>query len=245
MTRRAAVPLVILLAAAGCRHGAGVDAETAPPPLVTPAPAEPQPGQVVPTPPLPGQGSPVEVLAAPGGPVLPEQGAPPAAVEVGGPGVFHVGGREESWTLAGYFRANVYRATRSVTLEELRVFLALPEQQACPLGFHVLASQSREGPYAPVWSRPAVSSGAGYHSSGPIGLRTTPGMYYALGVGWSCEATYYSSTYGQYEGVDAGLGPLEGNAWSNEYQGYSPSFTPPNAVFDGTANYDQVLVIGQ
>lgn len=170
------------------------------------------------------------------------QVTPPGQVIPGQLAVFQVGGRQREWTTPRYFRANVYRATRNATITEFQTFLGLP-QQGCTLGFHAYMSQRREGPYTPIWSTQRYSAGTGYHTSGPMQIQTIPGMFYTLGAGWDCRASYYSGTYGTANGRDVGFGYFEGNAWSNSYQGYNPSFAPSNNQFADSANYDQVISV--
>ena len=62
-------------------------------------------------------------------------------------------------------------------------------------------------------------------------------------MGWDCSATYYSSTYGDYDGADGGVGSLVGNAYNNSYPGYSLSFVPSGSADGTSANYDQIITV--
>ncbi len=173
----------------------------------------------------------------------PDSGPPDAGPPDAGTGTttdYTAGGRTRMWTTSGYWRGNVYRAVTSTTLRRFASYLGL--SGSCELGFYVFTSSSVSGPFTRVWSSSTTSSGTGYHSSGTIDLVTTAGVYYTLGVGWSCSATYYSAEYDTMTGIDAGIGTLQGNAWSNSYPGYSTGFTPSTGSAGG-AHYDQVITI--
>jgi hypothetical protein len=181
-----------------------------------------------------------DVAPTTAGPALQQQAIPPSQMIPGQLTVSRVGGREREWREARFFRGNIYQATHSTTITEFQAFLALPEQ-GCSLGFHAFMSQSPAGPYTPVWSTQRLSAGVGYHTSGSTQIQTIPGLYYVLGVGWDCQAGYYSGEYGRADGQSLGFGVFAGNAWSNGYPGYTHNFSPTNSQLAEAANYDQVI----
>ncbi|MDH5492667.1 MAG: EGF-like domain-containing protein [Myxococcales bacterium] len=159
---------------------------------------------------------------------------------VAAPVDYPVGGRDQSWSMANFWRGNIYHATSSTRLDHFEVHLDVTD--GCALGFYVLSSSTVDGAPSVVWSATTTASGLGYHSSGPIDLTTETDTYYTLGVGWDCLATYYSAPYDSMVGTFAGIGTLEGNAFHNSYPGYSPTFLPSSGRAGG-AHYDQIVSI--
>ncbi len=137
-----------------------------------------------------------------------------------------VGNHTTSYTAASYYRANVYLASDTVDIAEVEQYLGLASN--CYLGWYLYSATSTSGTRTLLWSsRVYTLAGTGYASSGPIsGVTTTPGMYYILGVGWECTATYSGQSGSSLPSVDLGFGYFAVNAWSNTYTGYSLGFVP-------------------
>lgn len=149
--------------------------------------------------------------------------------------------RTSSYTASPFFRGNAYQVTTSVQLQSFEQYLELPA--SCTLGFYVLRGSGATGPWTTVWSSAAARSGAGYQSSGTIGITLSPGYHYALGVGWTCSGVTYEGNSGGWSGYATNIGAYRGNIWDNAYAGYSTSYSPPNAG-GATLAYAQRITTG-
>jgi len=148
--------------------------------------------------------------------------------------------RTSSYTEGPFFRGNAYQVTTSRVLQSFEQYLSLPA--SCSVGFYVLRGSSATGPWTTVWSRAQTRSGAAYHSSGTIDITLSAGYHYALGVGWSCSATYQGNT-GTWGGHATNIGAFRGNIWDNSYPGYTTVYSPPNAGGSALA-YAQRITTG-
>lgn len=129
-----------------------------------------------------------------------------------------------------YFRGNVYRPSSTTILDSFEQYISLPS--SCTLDFYVLRGSSAGGPWTHLWSARRTSSGAGYRSSGSIGITLNAGSYYALGVGASCSSVTYACNDDGWAGYLTSAGVFQNNVWDNSYPGHSTSFSPSD---DGTS----------
>ena len=151
------------------------------------------------------------------------------------PQQYELGDQSNSGNLGPYFRANGYVANADGFLGSFEVYMNAGG--ACSLDFYVFEAASPGGALTQVWRNTVAGVGLGFQASGPIGLPITSGMYYALGVGWNCTATYYWNSNGAYTNFDAGIGLFTNTRWDNAYPGPSDLYVPPNIGPSGTTTY--------
>ncbi len=159
------------------------------------------------------------------------------------PVVYDVSAPSTSFTVGNYFRSNGYNADADGLLIDWEVYLGLAA--ACNLDFYVYEAPAFGGPYTQL-ARNTVNAGpgTGYYSAGMPSLAITGGLYYVLGVGWNCSATYYWDGSGAYAGVDGGVGLFNVSHWDNAYPGPSDLYVPPNTG-GGNTVYVQRITFGQ
>ena len=126
-----------------------------------------------------------------------------------------------------FFRGNGYIADTDGLLTDFEVYLDLAA--ACDLDFYVWEGPAYGGPHVQV-ARTTVTAGpsTGWHAANLPLVPITSGLYYILGVGWNCEATYYWDSTGTYANDDGGLGDTHVGYTDNAYPGASDMYVPPN-----------------
>lgn len=171
--------------------------------------------------------------------------APGCAFDVYGCGVvqYDVSAPSVMGTQPTRFRGNGYLADGNGILVDFQAYLGLAA--ACDLDFYVYEAPAFGGPYTQV-ARTTVNAGPGtdYYAAGLPLVPVTSGMYYVLGVGWNCAATYYWNSSGAFAGADGGLGTFNVGHWDNTYPGASDLYVPPNASGANTV-YTQRVFFGE
>jgi hypothetical protein len=153
---------------------------------------------------------------------------------------YPVGGATTSNTETSYFRGNVFVGYEDNTLMRFEMWVDC--SASCSVDIYVHEGSSDSGPWTVAWSDtlfPHPSSGPQYLDSGPIGLDTTSGVYYGLGMAWNCSATFYSDT-GAWSGHDTGIGNFVHNYSDDKYSSYSSTYNPKTTGSSSTA-YDQIV----
>ncbi|MCA9705291.1 MAG: PT domain-containing protein [Myxococcales bacterium] len=140
--------------------------------------------------------------------------------------VYEVSAGSSMLMASNRFRGNGYIAASTGLLTDFEVYLDVAAP--CDLDFYVWEGPAFGGPHVQV-ARTTVTAGPGlnYYSAGIPLVPITSGLYYILGVGWNCQATYYWDSTGTYAGADGGLGAAHVGYTDNSYPGASDMYVPP------------------
>ena len=138
-------------------------------------------------------------------------------------------------------RGNVYLATANAWLETFAQRHSSAE--ACSVDMYVWSSPTSDPfEWTTIYAE-STSIGAGTDFIGPSGLslRLVAGNYYAIGLGWDCDATNaWNYVPG---GVDVGFGTLvDAFVADNEYAGFDPAYVP-SVTDTGTDTYPQEMSV--
>jgi hypothetical protein len=153
---------------------------------------------------------------------------------------FSIGGTTSSWTQSTYFRGNVYLAELDTTLSSFAVYMGFGS--TCDVELYVHSGSSARGPWTVEWYRSlTASANTGFLDSGAIGLLIQNGRYYGMGMGWTCNATYYGANpIGQ---TSTPLGTFQHSYWDNGYVMGSPTYAPGSVGAGTIAYYHEVSLV--
>ncbi len=137
------------------------------------------------------------------------------------------GSHTQTFSGAGRDRGNIYYASRSSLLKNIRTYLEIGS--ATNLAFFVYEGTSRTGSYTRVFLRTVPNSiGNGWHESGSFELSIRQGKYYYVGVAWQGSVVYGKDlTY-------PGPAPTEFGSWLTG-QALLVAGYPPASIINGSS----------
>ncbi len=113
------------------------------------------------------------------------------------------------------YRGNIYQATTRTVLTKIEPYLNFTGERQ--LDYVVFQADDPNGEFAKVFSYVTSQAGTGeaFYSSGPIGVRLTPGKFYFVAVGWNGgNVTFYRNNDAVPTPVSFGQ-QIQGAGWGS------------------------------